>query len=170
MKISNSNPFSGKLYDVQGRFKLFQSKMEVHYVMKDFGAIPYWEDRIIHRTQILVLGSSSPAETLKIVERQKTENPELKVIKETELVSIMNQYRSGWIAKLAKPKAEKRPIPKGVGSARAYISKTLKKVETGADPEVYRQSLQERVDIIIAANEPMGENLRQRLRSFGVNC
>ena len=170
MRIGNSNPFSGKFYDVQGRFKLFPSQMEVYYVMRDFGAIPYWEGHITHRPQILVLGSSSPAETLEIVERQKTENPELEVIKETELASIMDQFHPEWMAKLAKPKAEKKPIPKGVGSARAYISKTLKKVEGGADPEAFRQSLQERVDIIIAANEPMGESLRQRLRAYGVNC
>jgi hypothetical protein len=170
IRIDKNNPFAGRLYEVQGRFKLFPSQGEVHYVMRDFGAIPYWEDHITHRPELLVLGSSSPVETLEIVERQKAENPELEVIKETELASIMDLYNPGWMAKLAKPKAEKKPIPKGVGSARAYISKTLKKMESGADPEAFRQSLQERVDIIITANEPMGESLRQRLRAFGVNC
>lgn len=169
-RIDGDNPFHGKAFDVQGRFKLFPSQGEVHRVMEDFGAVAYWNAQNGKRPEVIVLGSSSPADTLAIVERQKAENPSLEVVRETELVKLMEQYQPGWSAKLAKPKAVKKEQPKGVGTARAYISKTLKKVENGAAPEAFRQSLQERVDLILAANEPLGDSLRQRLRSFGVSC
>ena len=169
VRLGSDSPFRGKVYDIQGRFKLFNSQGDVHQVMEDFGATAYWNSGG-RRAELVVLGSSSPRETVEIVERMTSENPGLRVIKETELTALMQQYDSEWLSQLQKKKTPEKNASKSITSARAYISKTLKKVEQGADPLAFKHGLQERVNLILSAKEPLGESLRERLRAVGVDC
>lgn len=168
MRISKNNVLNGKLIDTAGRFLLFPDKHEVISIMRDFGAIPYWEHQS-GSPELMVVGGSTPKSTLDILQHQKEKNPSLQFLQESELSQMVEQYQPGWMARYTKPSKPQKESQHDVGSARAYISKTLKKIENGSvDTLVYKQNLQDRVNLLLSANAPIGEDLKCRLIKVGV--
>lgn len=102
-----------------------------------------------------------------------------------ELDGIMTQIRTNWDAIDAWLKDETLPQgkpegktdggggsgnfdAKAVTNARSYISKNIDKLK-GDEKEKYLQKVQERVDVILKAGEPMGDELLKELEELGVN-
>lgn len=170
LRIEGGNPIRGKYFDVTGRFKTLKSHSNVIRLLEDFGGIPYWRDYDA-KAQILVVGDGSPEKIYDEVAQREDADPQLKVMLEPELVALIEQYQPGWVSVQAKAKAKpKKKTPKDICSARSYISKTLKKIESGTgDIDKLRKGLQERVDMLLAAKEPMGDDLKLRLMYVGVN-
>jgi len=170
LRVSEANPFRGKYFDVVGRFKTIGNKSNAIRYMEDFGGVPYWHEYKI-APQIVVVGDGSTDKAIEELNERVKANPQLKVMRESELVALIEEHQPGWLSVQAKASAKpKKEIPKDISSARSYISKTLKKLESGVgDKDKLLQGLQQRVDMLLAAKEPMGDDLKLRLMYVGVD-
>ena len=171
LRVTGANPVRGKYFDVVGRFKAIGNKSNAIRYMEDLGGVAYWRSRIEAKPQIIVIGDGSTEKAFdEVVEREKAD-PYLKVLLESELVAIIEQLQPGFITEQAKTNDKpKKEIPKDISSARSYISKTLKKLETGTgDKDKLIQGLQQRVDMLLEAKEPMGDDLKLRLMYAGID-
>lgn len=168
LRIDGANPVRWKYFDVVGRFKVLGSQSNVINLMEDLGGVAYWRSHIDAKPQIIVIGDGSTEKVFDDVSERESNNPGLKVFLESELVKIIEELQPGFIANLSKAKLKKE-VPKEISSARSYISKNLKKLETGTgNIELLQKNIQERVNLLLSAKEPMGDDLQLRLMYAGI--
>ncbi len=169
--ITGDNPIRDKYFDVQGRFKTLGSKSKAIRYLEDFGGVPYWHYRKDVTPQIVVVGDDSQQNIYEELAAKKATDPNLRVMSETEFAALIEEYQPGFLAKQAKVKAKpKKQTTKDISNARSYISKTLKKVEAAeGNLDFLRKGLKERLDLLVAANEPIGDELLFRLDAVGVS-
>lgn len=168
LRVNETTPVRGKYFDVVGRFKFLGSKSNVIRLMEDLGGIAYWRSHIDAKPQIIVIGDSSTEKIYNEVSERESNIPGLKTFLESELVHIIEELQPGFIANLAKTKLKKE-VPKEISSARSYISKNLKKLETGkGNKELIQKNIQERVHLLLSAKELMSDDLQLRLMYAGI--
>lgn len=170
LRITGGNPIRGKYFDVQGRFKTLGSKSTVIRFLEEFGGVPYWHYIKDVTPQIVVVGDSSKQNVFDELAAKKEAGLNFRVMSESEFAALIEEYQPGFLAKQVKAKSKpKKETPKDISSARSYISKNLKKLEDGAgNADILRQNLKKRLDLIIAANEQISDDLLFRLDAVGV--
>lgn len=171
LRITGENPIRGKYFDVQGRFKMLGNRSKVIRLLEDFGGVPYWHYLKDVTPQIVVVGDSSQQSVYDELAAKKAADPDFRVMPESEFAALIEEYQPGFLVKQAKAKSKpQKETPKDISNARSYISKTLKKVEAGeGNIEAFRKELKERLDLLVEANEQIGDELLFRLDAVGVS-
>lgn len=169
LRVSGSNPIRGKYFDVVGRFKTLGNKSDAIRYLEDLGGIPYWHEYKIE-PQIVIIGDGSQEKVYDEVALREKNDPKIHAMLESEIVSIIEEKFPGFFSKQAKAKAKpKKEVSKEISNARSYISKNLKKLETGTgNMDLLQKNIQERVNLLLSVKEPIGDDLQLRLMYAGI--